>query len=202
VSAGEWLAIAPEPDAETAEPSPPLARLLATLGSPLSGSVELFHQALGSLSYVELQRVRTRIGFVVSHGGLLSNRTLAENIGLPISVHSRLEPDEERERVSALMTELHLSAVADKRPDDVDGATRFRVCVARAMALSAPWIVVEGTGDFSQPRSPTWERIEAYRSRVPAAIVVCLRAADPKFEEWLAARGGRVLRYRLLPEAT
>lgn len=201
VPPAQWIAITPEAGFSSDEPSPPIARLLVTLGGPIAGAVELHGQALKSLSYVELQGLRKRLGFVVCRGGLLSNRTVAENVALPISVHAHLGADEERSRVAQLLADFDLERVATRRPDDVDGATRFRACVARALALSPPWVVIEGTGDFAQPGSRTWAQLDAYRIATQAALAVCLPAPDPRFEEWLAARGGRVLRYQPISEA-
>ena len=145
--------------------------------------------------------MRTKLGFVVNRGGLLSNRTLEENIALPLSVHAQLDADEEVARARQLISELGLAGVGSRRPDECDGATRFRACVARALALKPQWIVIEGTGDFGLADERAWARLEGYRQQTPSALAVCLLAPHPRFEEWFAARGGRVIRYRLLPEA-
>ena len=196
---GEWLAITPDAEAVVDAAAPPLARLLATLGQPLTGSVEILGQPLHKLSYVELQRLRPRIGFVPCRGGLLSNRTLGENVGMPLSVHAGLSAPDEASQLQQLLAAHDLTRVAARRPDEVDGATRFRACVARALALEPAWLVIEGRGDFSHAGALSWALLEAHRAKVPSALVACLRAPDPPFEAWLAARGGRVLRYHLAP---
>jgi len=142
-----------------------------------------------------LQRLRPRIGFVPCRGGLLSNRTLGENVALPLSVHANLSAQQEAERVEQLLAAHGLADVAGRRPDDVDGATRFRACVARALALEPAWIVIEGRGDFSHAGGQSWAQLAAHRAKVPSALAVCLRAPDAAFEAWLSAQGGLVLRY-------
>lgn len=199
---GDWIVISPEPGAEAEEAAPPVARILATLASPAAGTVELFGENVASLPYAGLQRVRSLLGFVVCWGGLLSNRTLQENIALPLSVHGRLSAADEGARVMQLLDQLDLTHVAGRRPEELDGALRFRACVARALVRTPPWIVIEGPGDFGQPRSRTWDLLDTYRLNAPAAIAVCLHGPRPGLEEWIAARGGRVVRYRLQPEAT
>lgn len=198
VVAGEWLAITPSQDAVAESAAPPVARLLATLGEPLGGSIELFGKPLRGLPYAELQRLRPRLGFVPCRGGLLSNRTLAENITLPLSVHAGLSAPEEAARLARILEDHDLAHVAQRRPDEVDGATRFRACVARALALRPSWLVIEGRGDFAMGGARSWQQLEAHRAAVPSALVACLRAPDPGFESWLQARGARVLRYHPL----
>ena len=198
VRAGEWLAITPAEDAVVESAAPPLARLLATLGAPLGGSIELFGQPLPGLPYAELQRLRPRLGFVPCRGGLLSNRTLAENITLPLSVHAGLSAADEAARLAQILEAHDLVRVAHRRPDDVDGATRFRACVARALALRPSWLVIEGRGDFALGGVRSWQQLEAHRAAVPSALVACLAAPDPGFESWLQARGARILRYHPL----
>ena len=96
-----------------------------------------------------------------------------------------------------------LARVAAQRPHEVDGATRFRACAARALVLSPSWIVVEGVGDFDADSGPslTWQRLFAYQKESRAALAVCLSRPMPGFEAWFTAQGGRLVRYRLLTEA-
>ncbi len=201
--AGDWVVLTPARQALGADLATVVARLLATLGSPLSGKVELFGRPIGALKYIELQRLRTRLGFVQGHGGLLSNRSLRDNIALPLSVHGNVTHEEEETAVTAILERFDLVRVGALRPDEVDGATRFRACVARALSLSPHWLVMEGIGDFEAETgaSLTWQRLMEYRAQGTSAAAICLTRQRPAFERWLSEQGGQVIRYRLFSEA-
>ena len=200
VAAGECVAMVPPKGALGADLAMTLARVLVTIRPPEAGTMELLGHEPTSLSYLELSRLRTRLGFVQGHGGLLSNRSLRNNVALPLSVHRQRD---EHERVSDLLVRFDLERVAERRPHEVDGATRFRACAARALVLSPSWLVVEGVGDFDADAGPslTWQRLLAYQREARAALAVCLSRPTPGFEAWFTAQGGRLLRYRLLTEA-
>jgi ABC-type lipoprotein export system ATPase subunit len=200
---GDWVVFSPARQALGADLATVVARLLATLGSPLAGTIELFGQRTDTLSYPELQALRVRLGFVQGHGGLLSNRNLRDNIALPLSVHGNISAREEDEQMTETLKRFDLTRVGLLRPHEVDGATRFRACAARALVMSPKWIVIEGIGDFEAETgaSVTWTRMLEYRNRQTSAAAVCLTRQSPAFERWLTDQGGQVIRYRLFSEA-
>lgn len=201
---GQWIVLTPDredlgPDLATAA-----ARLFATLQSPHSGAIELFGKATQSLDYMGLLHLRSRLGFVQGHGGLLSNRSLQDNIALPLSVHGNVTHDEEVARVAEILARFDLDRVAALRPHEVDGITRFRACVARALALSPGWLVLEGIGAFEAETSAstTWRRLMDYMAGQTSAAVICLARPRPAFERWFADQGGKVVPYRLFTESS
>ena len=200
VSPGECVAMVPPKGALGADLAMTLARVLVTISPPEGGAVELLGHDPSTLSYLELSRLRTRLGFVQGHGGLLSNRSLRDNLALPLSVHLKRD---EREKVSELLVRFDLERVAERKPHEVDVATRFRACAARALVLSPSWLVVEGLGDFDAEAGPslTWQRLLEYQVKAKAALAVCLSRPASGFEAWFSAQGARLLRYRLLTEA-
>ncbi|HUT78462.1 MAG TPA: ATP-binding cassette domain-containing protein [Polyangia bacterium] len=197
VEAGRWVALVPGREEPVVDPAVVLSRILATLHEPERGCVELLGQDVYRMEYLSRQRLRARIGFVQGYGGLLSNRTLRENIALPVSVHGGLDHDEEEARVSDTVQRFALDAVAGLRPHEVDGATRWRACVARALVLSPGWLVLEGIGDWEMDRGQgvAWTNIDDYRSRGDSAAVICLSRQNPAFEAWFLEQGGQVVRY-------
>jgi D-methionine transport system ATP-binding protein len=201
--AGEWVVFSPARQALGADLATVVARLLATLGTPLSGTIELFGEATHELGYEALQKLRARLGFVQGHGGLLSNRNLRDNIALPLSIHGNVSAQEEDEQITETLKRFDLLRVALLRPHEVDGATRFRACVARALVLAPKWLVIEGIGDFEAETgaSVTWARLLDYRNEKTGAAAVCLTRQSPAFERWLTDQGGQVVRYRLFSEA-
>lgn len=200
VPRGAWLALVPEHDGADVDPSIDLAHMLATLRRPLQGSLQLLELDIYGLPYGQLQRLRARIGYVHGYGGLLSNRSLRDNIAMPVSVHGGLDARDEEAHVDEVLREFQLAGVAGERPHAVNGQMRWRTCVARAVALRPAWVVVEGFGNWLAARDGgvEWSRLSARRERDQTALALCLSGADAGFEGWFKQQGGVVMRYRQL----
>ena len=197
---GELVAFSPSDLEPVVDVAGPLASVLASLTEPPEGTVELFQNNVYRLGYRDLQRLRARIGFVQGFGGLLSANTVTENISLPVSVHGGLSFSEERELVQRSISSYALEKVADFKPHDMDGATRWRVCLARAMILSPEWVVIEGLGDWEMDRGRGigWQRIAEYHKAGRAAIAICLSRKNAAFEEWFKDLNGEIINYKML----
>jgi predicted ABC-type transport system involved in lysophospholipase L1 biosynthesis ATPase subunit len=197
VEAGRWVALVPGREEPVVDPAGALARILVTLREPERGCVELLGHDVYRMDYLPRQRLRARIGFVQGYGGLLSNRTLRENVALPVSVHGGLDDDEEEARVGDLLERFGLEAVAGVRPHEVDGATRWRTCLARALALAPGWLVIEGIGDWEvdRGRGLSWTNLVDYRASGASAAAVCLSRQNGAFEAWFQEQGGQVVAY-------
>jgi ABC-type transport system involved in cytochrome c biogenesis ATPase subunit len=196
-SVGEWTAFVPDGLEPVIDPSAALSRILSTMQEPSSGAVELFSKHVYRLNFSARQRMRAEIGFVHGYGGLLSNRTIAENISLPVSVHGHLSEDEEIALVHFTLRTFGLEKVAKSRPHEVDGATRWNVCLARALVLRPSWLVLEGIGNWEMDRgqSIAWKALMDRRHTSPIATAVCLPRQNPGFETWFEKQGGRIVRY-------
>jgi predicted ABC-type transport system involved in lysophospholipase L1 biosynthesis ATPase subunit len=199
---GDWAALAPAGDDLVVDPSGPLARTLATLAPPSRGTVELLGRDVYKIPYPELQRLRARLGYVQGYGGLLSNRTLRENIALPVSVHGRRSFAEEEAYIDHMIESFTLASLAHLRPSDVDGATRWRTCVARALVLEPSLVVLEGIGDWEMDRGRgvTWSRLRECREKRTSAAVICLARQNPAFEAWFQGEGGITVAYQPRPD--
>jgi len=197
VTAGDWVALVPAGPEPALDPSPVLARILGTLEEPDSGVVELLGEQVSRIEYRTLQRLRARVGFVHRSGGLLSNRTVRENLALPLSVHSGLGPGQLSSRVEAALGAHALDGVSELRPHRIDAVTAWRVRVARALMLDPEWIVFEGRGLWrpSADDSTAWARLADASPRRRPAAAVCLRHTHAEFEAWFSGRGGTVIRY-------
>jgi len=199
---GDWAVLTPAEDNPVVDPSGPLARSLATLAPPSRGTVELLGRDVYKIPYPELQRMRARLGYVQGYGGLLSNRTLRENIALPVSVHGGRSFFEEETYIDHMMEAYALSSLAHLRPSDVDGATRWRTCVARALVLEPSLVVLEGIGDWEMDRGrgTTWSRLRDYREKRTSAAVICLARQNAAFEAWFLGEGGIAVPYQPRPD--
>ena len=110
-----------------------LLRTLNQLERPSEGAIEFEGRDLLALDAAELRLVRQRIGMIFQHFNLLSSRTVAGNIALPLELagvsRARIE-----HRVSELLDLVGLSEQRDRYPNQISGGQKQRVGIARALA--------------------------------------------------------------------
>jgi phospholipid/cholesterol/gamma-HCH transport system ATP-binding protein len=76
-----------------------------------------------------------KVGVLYQGGALWSSMTLAENIALPLEMHTSLEADEIGELVSLKLALVGLKGFGGLYPAQVSGGMKKRAGLARAMAL-------------------------------------------------------------------
>ena len=113
------------------------------LTAPLSGRAEVFGAPIGAMPYYDLLLFRRRIGYHPAGDGLLQNLSLRDNVALPLRFASDHRLSEVDGRVSELMEDFHLRAVAAQRPAASNEEDRRRAAMARAIALDPDLVVLE-----------------------------------------------------------
>ena len=81
----------------------------------------------------DLRRVRLRVGMIFQHFNLLSSRTVADNVALPLKIAGRTQ-SERRDRVRSLLSLVGLEDKAAAYPGQLSGGQKQRVGIARALA--------------------------------------------------------------------
>ena len=110
-----------------------LIRCLNGLERPDSGRIEVLGEDIAPLGERGLRRVRLRVGMIFQHFNLLSSKTVADNIALPLKIAGRSQA-ERRERVRALLWLVGLEDKAEAYPAQLSGGQKQRVGIARALA--------------------------------------------------------------------
>ena len=87
---------------------------------------------VGQLDEDGLVALRRRIGMIFQHFNLLSAKTVAENVALPLRV-AGVKPAAARVRVDALLDLVGLRDKADAYPAKLSGGQKQRVGIARAL---------------------------------------------------------------------
>ncbi len=112
-----------------------LVRLLNGLERPTAGSVSVDGIDVAGLSADALRTLRRRIGMIFQNFGLLSSRTVADNVALPLRIageaRGRIAP-----RVAELLDRVGLADQGRKYPAQLSGGQKQRVGIARALATS------------------------------------------------------------------
>lgn len=110
-----------------------LIRCLNGLDRPQAGRVEIDGTDITSLSEQALQPIRRRIGMIFQHFNLLSAKTVAENVALPLKIAGQ-PAQKRRAKVMALLDLVGLADKADTYPARLSGGQKQRVGIARALA--------------------------------------------------------------------
>jgi D-methionine transport system ATP-binding protein len=110
-----------------------LVRCINNLERPTSGRVLVAGRDITALSGADLRSARRGIGMIFQHFNLLSSRTVAGNVALPLEVIglSRAEIDR---RIPSLLDLVGLADKAKSYPSELSGGQKQRVGIARALA--------------------------------------------------------------------
>lgn len=109
-----------------------LLRSINMLERPSAGQVRVDGVNVGSLDEDALVGLRRRIGMIFQHFNLLSAKTVAQNVALPLRV-AGVRPAEARAKVDALLDLVGLRDKADTYPSKLSGGQKQRVGIARAL---------------------------------------------------------------------
>jgi putative ABC transport system ATP-binding protein len=131
VNDGEFLAIAgPSGSGKTT-----LLNLIGCIDTPSSGTITIEECIVNTLNSDELADLRARsIGFIFQNFNLLPVLSAAENVEYPLLQIREITKPERKERVNHYLSMVHLSSVANHRPNELSGGQRQRVAIARALA--------------------------------------------------------------------
>ncbi len=136
--AGVDLQIAPGEFVSLAGPSgsgkSTLLNVIGGLDRPTAGDVWVGDVALSTLDAAALASLRLhRIGFVFQAYNLIPVLSARENVEFVLQLQG-VAPAARRARALAVLGDLHIAELADRRPADMSGGQQQRVAVARALA--------------------------------------------------------------------
>jgi len=116
-------------------------KLINRLIDPSSGEVLVEGRRTTDWDPIELRR---HIGYVIQDGGLFPHFTIAQNVGLILSLLNH-ERGGIRERVNEMLALVNLEPVnfADRYPHELSGGQRQRVGVARALAADPSIVLLD-----------------------------------------------------------
>lgn len=112
-----------------------LMQILAGLIMPSSGKYLINDKDISEMSFEEFLPYRLSIGYGFDHGGLLHNRTMQENLMLPLLYHKILGYRKAEARVLEYLNLFGMMKFKDSRPAFVSGSTRKLICLIRALIL-------------------------------------------------------------------
>ena len=130
IQEGDFLSIAgPSGSGKTT-----LLNLLGCLDRPTAGEVYVGDQRVSALKKNELADFRRcHLGFVFQTFNLIPVLSAFENVAFPLILLGMKDPEDRRKRVEAILSDVGLQDLMDRRPNDMSGGQQQRVAVARAL---------------------------------------------------------------------
>ena len=117
--------------------------IISGLDTATAGSVWLAGKLLSGLSGRELSDFRRdHIGFVFQSYNLIPVLSVAENVEYIMLLQS-VPGNERRRRVEAMLSQLGLSGMADRRPTQLSGGQQQRAAIARAMVAQPSLVLAD-----------------------------------------------------------
>jgi D-methionine transport system ATP-binding protein len=110
-----------------------LIRLVNGLEKPTTGKVIVDGSDIAALPEGALRHARRSIGMIFQHFNLLSSRTAAQNVALPLEV-AGFDKAEIKARVDELLALVGLTDKRNRYPSELSGGQKQRVGIARALA--------------------------------------------------------------------
>jgi len=113
-----------------------LLNIIGGLDRPTSGSVAVGGVDLGSLSENALSDLRLyKMGFVFQAYNLIPVLSALENVEFIMQLQG-VPPGERRDRARAMLSELGIGDLLNRRPGELSGGQQQRVAIARAIVTN------------------------------------------------------------------
>lgn len=182
-----------------------LLRAAAGLIVPDHGTVELLGANLAHISDRDLERLRSRNGFVFQDAALWQNLSLYQNLSLPVEFHEpRVDATAIGERIERLMRELGGTQRLDLRPAAVSAGERKIISFARALIADPELVFLdEPTGSIDGERVDLMIRkLRTLKDRKITLIAVThnARIASQLADFVLVIKAGKILKFGSLSE--
>lgn len=125
-----------------------LLKLISLIEKPSSGSIQINNQELSRISYSQVPYVRRNIGMIFQNHNLLMDRTVFDNVALPLIIEG-YGHKEVKKRVEAALEKVKLTHKLKCFPNMLSGGEQQRVGIARAI-VNKPAIILadEPTGNL------------------------------------------------------
>lgn len=147
-----------------------LFKMLSAFDRATSGIVKVAGYDLCDISAADVPFFRRRIGVVFQDFKLLKDRTIFENVALPLLARGE-RPHQITRKVSEILEQVGLSHKAQQLPDFISGGEQQRTAIARAL-VTQPGVLIadEPTGnldpDLSEEIMDLLERVCAQGTTV------------------------------------
>ena len=130
-----------------------LLGLINRLEAPSGGRIIVDGVDVTALDAQGLRRFRQRVGMIFQHFNLLSSKTVADNVAMPLKLAGELPRVQIKQRVVELLARVGLSEHANKYPAQLSGGQKQRVGIARALATDPKILLCDEATSALDPQT-------------------------------------------------
>lgn len=130
-----------------------LVRTINLLERPTAGVIEVDGRDVTKLAGEELRAYRRRVAMIFQSFGLLSQKTVLDNVCFPFVAANGKVTAENRERALELLDRVGLADRASSYPSQLSGGQKQRVAIARALACEPEVILCDEATSALDPSS-------------------------------------------------
>ncbi len=149
-----------------------LFKLISAYEKITSGEIMVLGHNINTLKPGQIPFLRRKIGFVLQNYKLLKNKTVYENVALPLIILGT-DVSAQEKKVNLLLEQLGLLSVKDQYPDYLSGGEQQRVAIGRAL-IHEPEIVIadEPTGNLDPELSASIMRLFSDFSKTGSTFLI------------------------------
>ena len=166
-----------------------LFRLLAAIERPTSGSIVVNGQNLASLRRSAIPYLRRNFGMIFQDQKLLFDRSVLDNVMLPLAIVG-LPPKEALRRARAALDKVGLQDREKANPIALSGGEQQRLAIARAV-VNRPAILLADEPSANLDVASAAAILEIFRAFHQVGVTVIIATHDP---QWMAHLSPRLLR--------
>jgi len=163
-----------------------LLKLIPAIERPTSGTVLVNGQNIGSMRRPAIPYLRRNLGLIFQDQKLLYDRSVFDNVMLPLAFSDHAHKDAVR-RARAALDKVGLLAREKANPITLSGGEQQRLCIARAV-VNRPSIVLADEPTANLDAASAAEVFEMFRSFNQVGVTVLIATHDETLVQRLNAR--------------
>lgn len=109
-----------------------------------NGQINIFGEDITKIDNLELNKIRTKIGFMFQSGALYDSMSVRQNLIFTLKHHSKdLEKDEIEKKIIESLKSVGLLEAIDKMPGELSGGMVKRIGLARTIIINPEIILYD-----------------------------------------------------------
>ena len=165
-----------------------LFRLLAAIERPTSGSIVVNGQNLSALRRSAIPYLRRNFGLIFQDQKLLFDRSVLDNVLLPLAIVG-LPAKEAQRRARAALDKVGLLEREKAHPIALSGGEQQKLAIARAV-VNRPAILLADEPTANLDTESAADILEIFRAFHQVGVTIVIATHDP---QWMARLSPRVL---------